>query len=545
MTTTTAKRRRSLLLTLVLAAGAVLAVAAPAQAAVVTGTIDGISYSADDANVAAGATVTGYDTSGSMGLDPVIPATVTLGGTVYDVTSIGFQAFYNKALTSVVIPNSVTSIGNVAFGNNALASVTIPTSVTSIGNYAFSNNSLTSLTIPSSVTTLSIFVFSGNNLTSVTLPNTLTSIGEGAFSFNHLLTTVTIPASVTDIAGSAFEANSQLTSVIFEGNAPTIVAAGAGGSFEEAAGKTLYYSSGATGFTTPTWEGYTTVTSAAPAITSGAFSAAEQLVPFSYTMTATGSPAPTLSMTGLPTGLSFDPATGIISGAPGVPGTFAVTMTASNGVAPDAVVTQNLNVTAAIFITSPAPPNGTVGVPYSYTLTGTGPGTLNWTVGATTPLPPALTLGSASGLLSGIPNAAGNYTVHILVDNGGISQQVFANYTIVIAAQTHTVSFESNGGISVADQTVTDGDPVTTPADPTRAGYTFTGWFTSASLTAPYDFADPVTGDLTLYAGWSAVAPAQQIPVTGATIAWGGVLAGVLAMIGGAALLLLRRRRSA
>lgn len=551
MTTTTAQRHPfSLLLSLVLAAGlalaAVLVAAPPAQAAVVTGTIDGISYDADDTNVAAGARVTGYLTSGPMGLDPVIPASVTLGGTVYAVTRIGFQAFDGKGLTSVEIPNSVTSIAISAFSYNALASVTLPSTLTSMGQGAFAHNALSSLTVPASLTTIPDTAFATNPLTSVTFPNTLTSIGQGAFEFNHQLVSVTIPASVTSIASGAFASTSALTTVIFEGDAPSITAAGSSGSFEGASGKTLYYSSGATGFTTPTWEGYNTAVSAAPTITSGAFPAAEQFVPFSYTMTASGSPAPTLSMTGLPDGLSFDPATGTVSGSPLESGTFAVTMTASNGVAPDAVVAQNLNVTGAIFITSLAPPNGTVGTPYSYTLTGTGPGTLTWTVGALTPLPPTLTLGSSDGLLSGMPNAAGSYSVRIWVDNGGVSQPAFANYTIVIAAQTHTVTFESHGGSAVADQTVTDGDPATEPAVPTRSGYTFTGWFTSASLTALYDFSAPVTGDLTLYAGWEVAAtspadPEEQIPSTGAEISSGPLLAAVLGLVGGVALMLRRR----
>ena len=49
------------------------------------------------------------------------------------VTVISYQAFYEKGLISVTIPNSVTSIGVRAFARNQLISVTIPDSVTSIG----------------------------------------------------------------------------------------------------------------------------------------------------------------------------------------------------------------------------------------------------------------------------------------------------------------------------------------------------------------------------------------------------------------------------
>ncbi|MBR0497960.1 MAG: leucine-rich repeat protein [Paludibacteraceae bacterium] len=67
-----------------------------------------------------------------------IPATVTINGTEYSVTSIGNHAFWKcNSLQSVTIPNEVTSIGAYAFSTCGLTSVTIPNKVTSIGNHAF------------------------------------------------------------------------------------------------------------------------------------------------------------------------------------------------------------------------------------------------------------------------------------------------------------------------------------------------------------------------------------------------------------------------
>ena len=135
-----------------------------------------------------------------------------------NVTIIANEAFKNRSLKSIVLPNNLIKIGDYAFSNNKLTSVTIPNSVTSIGNFAFRNNQLTSVTIPNSVTSIGDAAFLANQLTSVTIPNSVTKIGELAFAFNKL-TSVTIPNSVTSIGQSAFKSN-QLTSVTIHAITP-------------------------------------------------------------------------------------------------------------------------------------------------------------------------------------------------------------------------------------------------------------------------------------------------------------------------------------
>ena len=49
------------------------------------------------------------------------------------------------------------------------------------------------------------------------------------------------------------------------------------------------------------------------------------------------------------------------------------------------------------------------------------------------------------------------------------------------------------------------GNRVIRPQDPVREGYTFDGWYLDAEGTQAYDFATPVTGDLTLFAKWTKV----------------------------------------
>lgn len=66
-----------------------------------------------------------------------------------------------------------------------------------------------------------------------------------------------------------------------------------------------------------------------------------------------------------------------------------------------------------------------------------------------------------------------------------------------------TVTFNSNGGTPVASSTVDPGTLLSPPNPPTRAGYSFTGWYRDAALQTPWDFEkDLVTTDFTLHAGW-------------------------------------------
>lgn len=71
------------------------------------------------------------------------------------------------------------------------------------------------------------------------------------------------------------------------------------------------------------------------------------------------------------------------------------------------------------------------------------------------------------------------------------------------------VSFNAGEGSKVDFQTTAANGSVAKPADPTREGYTFAGWYTDEACTEAYDFSVAVTADMTLYAKWikNAVAP--------------------------------------
>lgn len=70
---------------------------------------------------------------------------------------------------------------------------------------------------------------------------------------------------------------------------------------------------------------------------------------------------------------------------------------------------------------------------------------------------------------------------------------------------TFTVTFDSQGGSEVASQKVVQGEKATKPANPTKEGLAFNGWYTSTEYVKEWSFEkDAVTADMTLYARWTA-----------------------------------------
>ncbi|UVI32926.1 RCC1 domain-containing protein [Paenibacillus spongiae] len=101
----------------------------------------------------------------------------------------------------------------------------------------------------------------------------------------------------------------------------------------------------------------------------------------------------------------------------------------------------------------------------------------------------------------------GTHTVHFtVVDHAGNEYTESIPFTIADPGEdSHTVTFNSNGGSPIGSLTVNDGTAASKPADPVRAGYRFAGWYSDSELTKLFDFAAPITRDLTLYAKWTAV----------------------------------------
>lgn len=92
---------------------------------------------------------------------------------------------------------------------------------------------------------------------------------------------------------------------------------------------------------------------------------------------------------------------------------------------------------------------------------------------------------------------------------------VYAAWT----AQPRSITYNYNYEGAPAAQTITSHyDAVTVePAEPSRAGDEFIGWFTDATQQQPYTFGGKLTADLMLYAGWSSKTAAAPVQSTAST----------------------------
>ena len=183
-------------------------------------------------------------------------SSISLPGSLLEIGNEAFEGC--SSLNSVTIPSSVTNIGNYAFSQcnslttvhisdieawckiafgaypftshhlflngNEVKDLVIPSSVTTIGYYSFYNCiGLTSVTIPSSVTNIeSAAFYCCSSLKSVTIQNGVKSLKDNAFSYCEALTSITLPSSITEIGGSTFANCTSLTSITIPNNVKSV-----------------------------------------------------------------------------------------------------------------------------------------------------------------------------------------------------------------------------------------------------------------------------------------------------------------------------------
>ncbi|HFT6993234.1 TPA: putative Ig domain-containing protein [Stenotrophomonas maltophilia] len=163
--------------------------------------------------------------------------------------------------------------------------------------------------------------------------------------------------------------------------------------------------------------------------------------PYQQAITATGGIAPyQVALTGtLPVGMSFNAASGTLSGTPTQSGTFALsaTITDSTGGTP-ASLTQSYSLVVASPSLSATPavlPAATAGNPYQQVITATG-GIAPYHVVLSGSLPAGMTFDAASGTLSGTPTQSGTFALSATITDstGGTPASLTQSYSLVVAS---------------------------------------------------------------------------------------------------------------
>jgi hypothetical protein len=185
---------------------------------------------------------------------------------------------------------------------------------------------------------------------------------------------------------------------------------------------------------------------------------------------AGGSPPYTWTATGLPAGITLDPASGMLHGTPTTPGAQTIAVTVTDATLATAHASLGLTVDT-LAITTTTLPTGVVGSSYSAALTVSGGQTsLVWAITAGA-LPNGLALNSSSGTINGTPTTAGSssFTVSATYTPSGVSVQ--KQFTIQISVAS---------GLTITTN-------ATLPAGTANAAYSQT--LTASGGKAPYTWA--------------------------------------------------------
>lgn len=328
-------------------------------------------------SISAGSLPPGLTLDAGSGVISGIPSSVGVSsGTVSASNGIGAAATQNFEISiTAVAPGPPTGV--VATRGNASVSVSFVSPVNTGGSAISSyeatcgTQSASGTAAPIVVTNLSNGVAvtctviatnaagssvpsaASNSVTPATIPGVPTNLaatpGEGSASFQFSPPASNGGAAIIDYTVTCAPGNRQVTGT---GSPLTLSGLTNGTTYTCSVRARNEVGSGAASATIDVTPG------GAVAITSAPLPAGSFGVAYSHTVTASGSPAPTFSISAgsLPAGLTLDAISGVVSGTPVSVGTSTGTITASNGVGTPA--TQNFSVSIAAV--APGAPTGVV-----------------------------------------------------------------------------------------------------------------------------------------------------------------------------------------
>jgi hypothetical protein len=365
---------------------------------------------------------------------------------------------YDTTQTFTLTPNTGYSIGTVggtcpagSFSGSMYTTGAVTANCTVIANFVINTYTVTpsvnggnGTISPSTVQTVNYDTTQTFTLT----PNTGYSIGTvggtcpaGTFS-GSMYTTGAVTANCTVIANFAINTYTVTPSVpggngsispntvqtVNYYSTPTFTVAANTGYSISSVGGTCGGTLGGNMYTTNAVTANCTVIlniGQAPAINSVNHATFQTGMSGSFPVTATGIPAVTsFTETGkLPSGVTLNMSSGVLSGTPaaGTGGTYPITITASNGVPPNATQSFTLTVNQPAQVTGPNYATFTKGVANSFTVTTTGVPVPALSVSPSGSLPAGVTFvdnHNGTATLSGKPTVTGVFTFWITASNG-------------------------------------------------------------------------------------------------------------------------------
>lgn len=418
------------------------------------------------------------------------------------VTSIGEGAFFTcEKLTNITIPDGVTSIGSDAFAEcSNLTSITIPNNVRSIGDYAFAQcSNLTSITIPNNVTSIGSDAFMGClSLQSIFLPNGLDvqqaiisftttqvrySIDEGQVAITQITlgdgkSSVDIPATICGYPVVGLSDESLLSMI----GSHTCAGGQANSQNKAICGicnqEYDIYHVGWTKLTNDVLENKYKVVSAGfydYVLTSGNYYLDEDILVNIKVKIGDGMKAADVKLDLNGNKLKSDGAGSLLYISSSKSGSTATLTLMDSSSSKTGMVSNSSGYAVNMGLNGTLNANGGIveGVIY------VGPSDI---IDNTDPSNVTVFTGSVF-----------NYGTI----KGGTFYGTINDFGTIVDSAKVTVTFNSDGGSSVAEQKVLKGQKATAPTAPTKAGYEFEGWYNGETV---YDFDQAVTENITLTA---------------------------------------------